>query len=57
MHLLRITLEEPSTSADEERVPCENCAIRAVGEEIADAVLGVAGGVQGFDVDGTDVEG
>ena len=59
MHLLRGALEESATAANEERVTCEDGALAGCGvfEEVADAVLGVAGSVQGFDVDGAELEG
>jgi hypothetical protein len=56
MHLFRSTLEETAASADEESITGKDSAIVAIFHEVADAVLGVAGSVQGFDFDGTDVE-
>ena len=51
IHLLGRALEEPSAAADEQRVAREHRPVVAVFEEVAYAVLGMAGGVQGFDLD------
>lgn len=56
MHLLRSSLEETSTSADEHRVSGEYSTILAILEEEADTVLGVAGSVQCRNFNGTDLE-
>ena len=53
MHLRRRALEEPATAADEQRVAREDGAVVGgrVFEQVADAVLGVAGRVECFDLD------
>lgn len=58
MHLLWGALEEASAAADEECVACEDGSLVGCGvfEEVADAVLGVAGSVQGFDRNGAELE-
>lgn len=47
VHLSRVALEEAATTTDEERVTREDSALGAIFKIEADAVLGVAGGVQG----------
>ena len=58
MHLLGSAFEETSTAADEHGIAGEDSAIAAVFvlEEKADRVLGVAGCVEGCDLDIADFE-
>lgn len=51
MHFLCIAFEESTAASDEQRIACEDGFVAAVFEEVADAVLGVAGSVQSFDFD------
>lgn len=51
VHLLGCTLEETTTSANEQGVAGEDGSLVAVLEQVADAVLGMAGSVQSFDLD------
>ncbi len=57
VHLLRRSFKEPSAAAVEKSVPCEDGFFIAILHEPADAVLGVAGRVEGFYGNAADVEG
>lgn len=51
VHLLRSSLEETTTSTNEQGVASKDGSLVAVLEQVADAVLSMAGGVQSFDLD------
>jgi len=57
VHLLRRALEESATTADEKSVPGKYRTVVAILEEVADAVLSVAWGVQRTNLNGAEGKG